>query len=184
MFAEDDNNTLWFSSGGSGDVLGWLDTKMFDETGDEEKSPGRAIPTAPQPAREVSGPEKPGTENCLLGAAMRANGSSICEIASLIHRSEGDPVLCKRHVFFAQATWYLSTLRKAGSCRTSYKSAFYSMGKNTFGSWQHPSQNAEVLHRSAEFPCACQPESLKSETNMGYQDTLSQGIIPAATRIE
>src|SRR5262249_32289990 len=39
QFAEDANNTLWTSSGGGG-VVGWLNTKMFDETGDEEKSQG------------------------------------------------------------------------------------------------------------------------------------------------
>ena len=39
MFAEDANNTLWFSNPG-GDVVGWLNTKMFDETHDEEKSQG------------------------------------------------------------------------------------------------------------------------------------------------
>jgi hypothetical protein len=38
MFAEDANNTLWTSGGGP--VVGWLDTKMFDETGDEMKSQG------------------------------------------------------------------------------------------------------------------------------------------------
>jgi hypothetical protein len=36
-FAEDANNTLWFCSGG-GEVVGWLNTKMFDETKDEAKS--------------------------------------------------------------------------------------------------------------------------------------------------
>jgi len=41
VFAEDANNTLWLSSGGSaGGTLGWLNTKMFDETGDEQKSQG------------------------------------------------------------------------------------------------------------------------------------------------
>ena len=41
IFAEDSNNTLWLSSGGSaGGVLGWVNTKMFDETGDEQKSQG------------------------------------------------------------------------------------------------------------------------------------------------
>jgi hypothetical protein len=39
MFAEDANNTLWTSPGG-GNTVGWLNTKMFDETGDEEKSQG------------------------------------------------------------------------------------------------------------------------------------------------
>ena len=38
MFAEDANNTLWTSGGGQ--VVGWLNTKMFDETGDEVKSQG------------------------------------------------------------------------------------------------------------------------------------------------
>ena len=40
MFAEDANNTLWTSSGGGGGVVGWLNTKMFDATQDEEKSQG------------------------------------------------------------------------------------------------------------------------------------------------
>jgi hypothetical protein len=40
MFAEDANNTLWTSAGGGGGVIGWLNTKMFDETHDEEKSQG------------------------------------------------------------------------------------------------------------------------------------------------
>ncbi|MGA7795388.1 MAG: carboxypeptidase-like regulatory domain-containing protein [Candidatus Acidiferrales bacterium] len=39
MFAEDANNTLWFSNPG-GDNVGWLNTKMFDETHDSEKSQG------------------------------------------------------------------------------------------------------------------------------------------------
>jgi hypothetical protein len=38
MFAEDANRTLWTSGGG--DVVGWLNTKMFDETHDEAKSQG------------------------------------------------------------------------------------------------------------------------------------------------
>ncbi len=38
MFAEDANRTLWTSGGGQ--VVGWLNTKMFDETGDEMKSQG------------------------------------------------------------------------------------------------------------------------------------------------
>jgi len=40
QFANDANNTLWTSSGGGGDVVGWLNVKMFDETGDEQKSQG------------------------------------------------------------------------------------------------------------------------------------------------
>ena len=38
VFAEDDSHTLWTSGGGQ--VIGWLNTKMFDETGDEQKSQG------------------------------------------------------------------------------------------------------------------------------------------------
>jgi hypothetical protein len=41
QFAEDANHTLWTSAGGPGSgVVGWLDRKTFDETGDEEKSQG------------------------------------------------------------------------------------------------------------------------------------------------
>jgi hypothetical protein len=38
MFAEDGNNTLWTSGGGQ--VVGWLNTKMYEETKDEVKSQG------------------------------------------------------------------------------------------------------------------------------------------------
>ena len=38
MFAEDASHTAWTSGGGQ--VVGWLNTKMFDETGDEVKSQG------------------------------------------------------------------------------------------------------------------------------------------------
>jgi hypothetical protein len=38
MFAEDANHTLWTSGGGQ--VVGWLNTRLFDETGDEMKSQG------------------------------------------------------------------------------------------------------------------------------------------------
>lgn len=40
LFAEDANNTLWTSSGGGGGVIGWLNTKMYDQTHDEQKSQG------------------------------------------------------------------------------------------------------------------------------------------------
>jgi hypothetical protein len=39
-FAYDANNTVWTSSGGGGGVVGWVNTKMFDETGDAAKSQG------------------------------------------------------------------------------------------------------------------------------------------------
>ncbi len=38
MFAEDADNTLWTSGGGP--VVGWLNTRLYDETGDEERSQG------------------------------------------------------------------------------------------------------------------------------------------------
>src|SRR5881296_3094647 len=41
VFAEDANNTLWTSAGGpQSGVIGWLNRKMFEETGDEERSQG------------------------------------------------------------------------------------------------------------------------------------------------
>ena len=41
VFAEDANNTLWTSAGGPGSgVIGWLNRKMYEETGDEVKSQG------------------------------------------------------------------------------------------------------------------------------------------------
>ena len=38
MFAEDEDNTLWTSGGGQ--VVGWLNTRIFEETGDEQSSQG------------------------------------------------------------------------------------------------------------------------------------------------
>jgi hypothetical protein len=41
IFAEDKNNTLWTSSGVGGvGVVGWLNRRMFEETGDEMRSQG------------------------------------------------------------------------------------------------------------------------------------------------
>src|SRR2546427_87388 len=41
VFAEDANNTLWTSAGGpQSGVIGWLNRKMFDATGDEVRSQG------------------------------------------------------------------------------------------------------------------------------------------------
>ena len=41
IFAEDANQTLWTSAGGpTSGVVGWLNRKMFEETGDEVKSQG------------------------------------------------------------------------------------------------------------------------------------------------
>lgn len=40
QFASDANYTMWTSSGGGGGAVGWLNTKMWDATHDEEKSQG------------------------------------------------------------------------------------------------------------------------------------------------
>jgi len=40
VFAADANDTLWTSSGGGGGVVGWLNTKMWDQTHDAQKSQG------------------------------------------------------------------------------------------------------------------------------------------------
>jgi hypothetical protein len=43
VFAEDANNTLWTSAGGAvNPVIGWLNRKMYEETGDEEAAQGWA----------------------------------------------------------------------------------------------------------------------------------------------
>jgi len=40
-FAEDADSTLWFSAGGANaPVIGWLNTRIYDETGDEQKAQG------------------------------------------------------------------------------------------------------------------------------------------------
>ena len=38
QFGEDPDDTLWFSGGGN--VVGWLNTRLYDETGDEQASQG------------------------------------------------------------------------------------------------------------------------------------------------
>ena len=38
QFGEDEDNTLWFS--GDGNVIGWINTRVYDETGDEQFSQG------------------------------------------------------------------------------------------------------------------------------------------------
>jgi hypothetical protein len=40
QFARDADDTLWFSSGGASPVVGWLNTRIFDATGDATKSQG------------------------------------------------------------------------------------------------------------------------------------------------
>jgi hypothetical protein len=56
-FGNDANNTLWTSSGGpASGVVGWLNTKMFDETGDAKKSQGWAPLIADVPGWGKRGP--------------------------------------------------------------------------------------------------------------------------------
>jgi hypothetical protein len=44
IFAEDANHTLWTSAGGpTSGVVGWLNRKLYEETGDEEKSQGWTV---------------------------------------------------------------------------------------------------------------------------------------------
>jgi hypothetical protein len=44
IFAEDANNTLWTSAGApTSGVVGWLNRKMYEETGDEAKSQGWTV---------------------------------------------------------------------------------------------------------------------------------------------
>jgi hypothetical protein len=40
VFAEDANQTLWTSGDAGNQVVGWLNRKLFEETGDEERSQG------------------------------------------------------------------------------------------------------------------------------------------------
>jgi hypothetical protein len=40
LFAEDADNTLWTSSGGGGGVVGWINTKLLDQTHDVARSQG------------------------------------------------------------------------------------------------------------------------------------------------
>ncbi|HWE00373.1 MAG TPA: carboxypeptidase-like regulatory domain-containing protein, partial [Bryobacteraceae bacterium] len=40
IFASDASNTLWTSSGGGGGVVGWLNTKLWDQTHDDARSQG------------------------------------------------------------------------------------------------------------------------------------------------
>ena len=58
-FANDANDTLWASSGGGSGAVGWLNTKMFDETGDAQKAQGWtaarcSTPTATASATKVT----------------------------------------------------------------------------------------------------------------------------------
>ncbi len=76
-FAEDANNTIWASSGGAGGgAVGWFNTKVFDQTGDEQKAQGWTpiiIDTSGkgpgQPYTEPGKPQEPG-KNMRLNAGF------------------------------------------------------------------------------------------------------------------
>ncbi len=77
MFAMDANNTLWTSGGGQ--VVGWLNTKMFDETHDEMKSQGwtaLVLDTNGNGKRdayvEPNQPVDPAKDNRLVRPSMRS----------------------------------------------------------------------------------------------------------------
>ena len=63
MFAEDANNTLWFNDLGMGhSIMGWLNTKMWDETHDAAEVAGVDRPDSrherQRQARRVRRPER------------------------------------------------------------------------------------------------------------------------------
>ena len=78
QFGYDADNTLWFS--GTGPVAGWVNTKVFDETGDAEKAQGWApwvldtngngkLDDYVEPDRASRCGERP-SHNCRLGAVF------------------------------------------------------------------------------------------------------------------
>ena len=75
QFGEDEQDTLWFS--GDPNVVGWLDTKLYDETGDEQLSQGWC-PTVidtngdgviTRPWNEPGGEVDPGRDTRIAGFA-------------------------------------------------------------------------------------------------------------------
>ncbi len=70
LFAEDADNTPWTSSGGGGGVVGWLNTKLWDQTHDAQKSQGW---TAPNPKRSQSAKGTPASGSCPGNASKLAD---------------------------------------------------------------------------------------------------------------
>ena len=77
QFGYDENDTLWVS--GSGPVVGWVNTKVFDETGDAAKaqgwSPSCSTPTATASATTTSSPTSRSTRPRTSGSAQRRLGA-------------------------------------------------------------------------------------------------------------
>jgi hypothetical protein len=74
LFAEDANYTLWTSSGGGGGVVGWLNTKMWDETHDEEKSQGWTALILDSNGNGRRDPEDKRYNGAFYGLAVEPNG--------------------------------------------------------------------------------------------------------------
>ncbi len=95
QFASDANNTLYFSSPG-GTVIGWLNTKMYDETGDEKASQGWC-PTV----LDTNGDgkiTKPWNEPASASVGVREIGEETAAAAGGSRASKFDPKLDTRVV--------------------------------------------------------------------------------------
>ena len=91
VFASDANNTLWTSSGGGGGVVGWLNTRMWDQTHDARKSQGwtalvldtngngKRDPYLDSEQKVLTAPsgESLGTSSALTGAADSAHDTRL-----------------------------------------------------------------------------------------------------------
>ena len=87
QFGEDAHDTLWFS--GDPNVVGWLDTKLFDETGDERASQGwcptvidtNGDGTITKPWNEPGEPVDPGRDTRIAGFAYGVIASPVDDSA-------------------------------------------------------------------------------------------------------
>ena len=72
QFAEDENDTLWLS--GSTDVVGWLNTKLYDETGDEQAAQGWCPTIVDTSGDDIIGEYTEPGEALEAGKDMRLDG--------------------------------------------------------------------------------------------------------------
>ena len=94
MFAEDANNTLWFNDLGMGhSIIGWINTKMWDETHDAQKSKAGpascSTPTATANATRTSARK-------ILSIRRKTSSSTMSSTASIRRRTDRSGVRCKR----------------------------------------------------------------------------------------
>ena len=82
LFAEDANNTLWTSSGGGGGVVGWLNTKMWDQTHDAQKSQGWTALVLDTNGNGKRDAYVEGEQNVAHGAQRRKFGDLVCSECS------------------------------------------------------------------------------------------------------